>query len=234
MQRLHGWRRRVGRGYSRQHKHIARGRDVQWIGVRRPVQRQRTEQRPFHSDPFGRAHHPRLVRGGLRQRHFQPDRGFWSDRVFAHRSKHPVQLRDQQFRDYNRDHGLSVLDQSRNGRLFAAYLPCRFQVRLTAIQRAAVGRVSNYNVGGIFYPSKYSTAISTNTYGSATAGYSKYTGSQGTGADVIVYDATANAFQHLNTLTGIWTTFTCGNGTNGLTCSGIRASTWAQYHLLKS
>jgi hypothetical protein len=90
---------------------------------------------------------------------------------------------------------------------------------------SGVSSDATYNVGGIFYPSKYSTAISTNTYGSATAGYSKYTGSQGTGADVIVYDATANAFQHLNTLTGIWTTFTCGDGTNGLTCSGIRAST---------
>lgn len=93
---------------------------------------------------------------------------------------------------------------------------------------------STYNAGttcttGVTcYPSKYAIAISTNSYGCSTGacssvGYGKWTSDQGSGKDVILYDATANAFQHLDTITGIWMTFTCGSG-NGYTCASITAS----------
>ena len=84
-----------------------------------------------------------------------------------------------------------------------------------------------YVVNGICFPSKYGTAISTNTYGDNLpgGGYGKYAGGQGTGVDLELYDATANAFQHLNTLTGIWNTYTCGAGTNGANCGSIVTTT---------
>ncbi len=87
---------------------------------------------------------------------------------------------------------------------------------------AAIGGVSSdTSYGG--NPSKYAMAISTNSYGNALGGYAKYTADQGTGADLVLYDATANAFQHLNTLTGIWTSYACATG-NGFTCGSLTSS----------
>jgi hypothetical protein len=88
---------------------------------------------------------------------------------------------------------------------------------------------ATYSANGSLYPSKYAMAMSTDTYGCGTGvcssvGYGKWTADQGSGKDVVVYDATANAFQQLDTATGIWTTFTCGTG-NGFTCGSITAST---------
>lgn len=88
---------------------------------------------------------------------------------------------------------------------------------------------ATYSANGSLYPSKYAMAMSTNSYGCSTGvcsgvGYGKWTADQGSGKDVVVYDATANAFQHLDMATGIWTTFTCGTG-NGFTCGSITAST---------
>jgi len=74
------------------------------------------------------------------------------------------------------------------------------------------------------YPSKYGMAISTNTYGDPSIGYSKYNGTQDTGFWAMVYDCTGNTYRTLNTITGIWTNAHCGAGT-GYTCRSITTST---------
>lgn len=80
-----------------------------------------------------------------------------------------------------------------------------------------VGRDTAY--GGL--SSKYGIAISTNSYGLAPT-YSKYTADQGSGAWLEEYDHTSNVYHLLNTLTGIWTDWTCSSGTD-FGCSG---GTW--------
>lgn len=92
---------------------------------------------------------------------------------------------------------------------------------------AGVSNDAGYIVGGYSYPTKWSVGVSLYTYGSSlnsNLGYSKALGDQGTGTDLVLYDAVANAFQHLNTLTGIWSQFTCGTG-NGFTCGSETQTT---------
>lgn len=75
-----------------------------------------------------------------------------------------------------------------------------------------IGRDTAY--GG--YTSKYGIAISTNSYGTAPT-YSKYTADQGSGAWGIEYDSVTNVYHLLNTLTGIWTDWSCSSG-SGYAC----------------
>ena len=78
---------------------------------------------------------------------------------------------------------------------------------------------------GAAFPSRYSVAMSTNTYGCSTGlcsstGYTKYNATQNTGHDVVSFDATASplVFHHLDTATGIWVDFPC-TGASGATCT---------------
>ena len=91
----------------------------------------------------------------------------------------------------------------------------------------AIGGVSSNNCSGD--PCQYQLAVSLNTYGDnyPSGGYQKYNADQGTGTDLMAYDATigtGGTFHHLNTITGIWNDYTCGSG-NGFTCSSITSST---------
>jgi hypothetical protein len=80
----------------------------------------------------------------------------------------------------------------------------------------ALGGVSrDTSYGG--YASKYGLAISTNSYGLAPT-YSKYTADQGTGIWGLEYDAALNVYHLLNTLTGIWTDWSCVGG-SGFNCT---------------
>lgn len=121
---------------------------------------------------------------------------------------------------------LSVINDNSNTwvNVGPAYVPT--QTSQVWLGTSGVSKDCTYVVGGLCFPSKYAVGISTNTYGDnlSGGGYSKYTGGQGSGSDFIEYDATANAFQHLNTLTGIWNTYTCGTG-NGASCGSIVTST---------
>jgi hypothetical protein len=105
-----------------------------------------------------------------------------------------------------------------------AYVPANSNQLWQAI--AGTSNDCTYIVSGHCFPSKYGLAVSTNTYGDnlTGGGYKKYTGDQGSGGDLMLYDATANAFQHLSTFTGIVTTNTCGTG-NGATCGSITTTT---------
>ena len=88
----------------------------------------------------------------------------------------------------------------------------------------ALGGVSSNSCSGD--PCQYQLAASLNTYGDnyPNGGYGKYNADQGTGTDLMAYDATLNMFHHLNTITGIWNDYACGSG-NGFTCSSITTST---------
>ncbi len=66
------------------------------------------------------------------------------------------------------------------------------------------------------HASKYGIAISTNSYGLAPT-YSKYAADQGTGAWGLEYDAVSDIYHLLNTLTGIWTDWSCSSG-SGYAC----------------
>jgi hypothetical protein len=79
----------------------------------------------------------------------------------------------------------------------------------------ALGGISRDTAYG-GYASKYGIAISTNSYGLAPT-YSKYTADQGSGAWGIEYDAVTNVYHLLNTLTGIWTDWSCASG-SGYSC----------------
>ena len=79
----------------------------------------------------------------------------------------------------------------------------------------ALGGISRDTAYG-GYTSKYGIAISTNSYGSAPT-YSKYTADQGSGAWAIEYDSVTNVYHLLNTLTGIWTDWSCSSG-SGYAC----------------
>jgi hypothetical protein len=68
------------------------------------------------------------------------------------------------------------------------------------------------------YTSRYGVAISTNSYGFAPT-YSKYTADQGSGTWALEYDHTTNSYHLLNTLTGIWTDWSCSGG-SGYNCAG--------------
>ena len=67
------------------------------------------------------------------------------------------------------------------------------------------------------YASRYGIAISTNSYGLAPT-YLKYTADQGSGVWGIEYDAVTNIYHLLNTLTGIWTDWSCASGGSGYNC----------------
>jgi hypothetical protein len=69
------------------------------------------------------------------------------------------------------------------------------------------------------YASKFGIAISSNSYGVAPT-YSKYTGDQGTGVWLEEYDHVLNVYHLLNSLTGIWTDWSCSNGTDYRCSSG--------------
>jgi hypothetical protein len=77
-----------------------------------------------------------------------------------------------------------------------------------------IGRDTSY----AGYTSKYGLAISTNSYGLAPT-YSKYTADQGSAVWALMYDQSSNIYHLLNTLTGIWTDWSCSGGT-GYNCSG--------------
>jgi hypothetical protein len=72
--------------------------------------------------------------------------------------------------------------------------------------------------------SKFAAAFSANSYGMQPNGtnrepFANFNSGQGTGSDVVEYDAVLNVYHHLNTFTGIWTDYACSGGT-GYNCSG--------------
>ncbi len=79
----------------------------------------------------------------------------------------------------------------------------------------AIGGISRDTAYG-GHASKYGIAISTNSYGLAPT-YSKYAADQGTGAWGLEYDAVSDIYHLLNTLTGIWTDWSCSSG-SGYAC----------------
>lgn len=84
----------------------------------------------------------------------------------------------------------------------------------------ALGGISKDTLYG-GYASKFGYATSTNSYGLAP-NYAKYTDDQGSGAWLEVYDHVSNIYHLLNTLTGIWTDWSCSSGTD-YSCS---TGTW--------
>jgi len=84
----------------------------------------------------------------------------------------------------------------------------------------AIGGLSRDTLYG-GYASKYGIAISTNSYGVAPT-YSKYTADQGTGVWLEEYDHVLNVYHLLNSLTGIWTDWSCSSGTDYGCSAGAR------------
>jgi hypothetical protein len=84
---------------------------------------------------------------------------------------------------------------------------------------AAIGGTSRDTLyPGASWPRYYGLGISTNTYGTGNQGY-KANANQGSGIWATEYDAVANIYHLLNTITGIWTDWSCSGGT-GYNCSG--------------